>query len=402
MSKLKAPPMVYVSGEEMTRYTMQLVLDQWVSPHVDTSAWEFYDFSVRKRSDTGDNVVKDAVVAGAKAKSIFKEPTITPTKEQSLAMGAKMLGSPNGAIRKGWNGISISRDTIHVPGLSLGYANPVLFDRQAVGGEYGAQSATIPSKGKLQLIYTPEGGKPETMIERDAVPDSVAVLYDNPLASMHNLAHHFFSRALKAKVTPYVVSKKTVFKFEEPFWERLRDVFDAEYKDKFEKAGLLKATGGKLQHLISDAATMKLVSWKEGGFAMVAHNYDGDILTDLISQVHKSPAFLTSVLVGVAPDGKNIKGFEASHGTVADMDATRLKGERTSMNPLGLVTALADAMDWSAELAGGDSGITAFTRRMREAMYKVLADGRGTDDLLGKGKGSSTEEFVAHVAKELK
>lgn len=392
--------MVYVSGEEMTRYTMQLVLDQWIAPFVDTTAWESYDFSVRARSDSDDNVVKEAILAGARIKSIFKEPTITPSKEQSEATGTKPLGSPNGAIRKGWNGITISRDTTHVPGLKLGYARPVLFDRQAVGGEYGAQAAMIEGKGKLELVYTPEGGKPQVVIERAATADSEVVLYHNPLETMEKLAHHFFSRALEAKVTPYVVTKKTVFKFQEPFWERLKKVFDRDYRDKFAAAGLLENTGGKLAHLISDAATMKLVTWKEGGFAMVAHNYDGDVLTDLISQVHCSPAFLTSVLVGVAPDGTKIKAFEASHGTVSDMDAARLKGERTSMNPLGLVIALADAMDWSAELVKRND-IQGFTKHMKESMFRCLADSRATSDIAGKGKGSSTEEFIAAVAKEM-
>ncbi len=401
MPKLKTPPMVYISGEEMTRYTMQLILDGWITPHVDTCAWEFFDFSCRHRGATDDKVVKDAITAGARIKSIFKEPTITPTRDQAAAMGIKPLGSPNGALRRGWNGITISRDTTHVPGLALGYKNPVLFDRQAVGGEYGAQSAYIPEKGKVEIVYRSEKGEVKTILEREVPADSMFVIYDNPLDSLEPLAHCFFQRALEAGVTPYVVTKKTVFKFQEPFWERLKKVFDAHYKEQFAARGLLKATGGTLAHLISDAATMKIETWREGGFAMVAHNYDGDVLTDLVSQIQRSPAFLTSVLTGLAPDGTIIKEFEASHGTVSDMDEARLRGESTSLDPLGLVEALVGAMNWSAELAGGRPDITGFTAHLKASMYKVLTDGRGTADIAGKGKGSTTEQFITEVAKEM-
>lgn len=398
MTKLTAPRMVYITGEEMTRYTMQLILDQWITPHIDTSAWQFFDFSVKARSDSDDQVLRDCVEAGKEIRAIFKEPTITPTKEQAEALGSKQLGSPNGAIRRGWNGITISRDTTHVPGLELGYKNPVLFDRQAVGGEYAAQSASISKKGKAVVTFIPEdGGSEETLFERPLPADSVFVSYHNPLDSIEALGHHFFSRSLEAGVTPYVVTKKTVFKFQEPFWQGLKQVFDKDYKEQFKAKGLLDNTGGELAHLISDAATMKLEVWRDGGFAMVAHNYDGDVLTDLVSQIQRSPAFLTSVLTGITEDGKKIKEFEASHGTVSDMEQARLAGEETSLNPLGLVEALAGAMDYAVEVSGQDEGITAFTAKMRGAMYAALTDGRGTRDIQGD-KGLSTEAFIGEVA----
>merc|ERR1719453_571056 len=118
----------------MTRYAMDLVLQHWITPHVDTSAWSFYDLSCRHRDATEDQVLRDAVAAGARVGAIFKEPTITPTDVQKEEMGLKKAwGSPNGAMRRGWNGITISRDTIHIDGIKLGYEHPVLFERQAVG-----------------------------------------------------------------------------------------------------------------------------------------------------------------------------------------------------------------------------------------------------------------------------
>lgn len=123
--KMVAPPMVYISGEEMTTYCMQLIMEKWIKPHIDTSKWEFYDCSCKNRDATGDKVLRDAVEAGARIGSIFKEPTITPSAEQTKSMGlSKQLPSPNGAMRRGWNGVTISRDTIHIEGLKLGYSLP--------------------------------------------------------------------------------------------------------------------------------------------------------------------------------------------------------------------------------------------------------------------------------------
>src|SRR5690606_20371377 len=136
--KIFSPPMVYIKGEEMTRYVMQCVLDEWISPYVDTKAWQVFDLSCKRRDETNDQELKDVIAAGAKVKAIFKEPTITPTAEQKKQMKLKnTLGSPNGKMRAGWNGFAISRDTIHIHSLELGYKRPVLFDRHAVGGEYG-------------------------------------------------------------------------------------------------------------------------------------------------------------------------------------------------------------------------------------------------------------------------
>lgn len=399
--KIKAPEMVYIKGEEMTRYAMQLILEKWVEPHIDTSKWEFYDLSCKSRDDTKDQVLSDVVDAGNRIKAIFKEPTITPTEEQKKKFGlSKAWGSPNGAMRRGWNGISISRDTIHIEGLELGYKNLVLFDRQAVGGEYGGGWKEV-SKGKLVTTFHPEaGGDPVTVDERDLTDTrNTAVTYHNPLDDVSKLADHFFSRSLEAGVTPYVVTKKTVFKWQEPFWQIMKDVFDDKYKQKFLDADLLPQ--GELVHVISDAAEMKLVSWKDGGFSMVAHNYDGDMLTDLMSQVHKSPGFISSVLNGFADDGEAIKEFEACHGTVSDMFRRHNEGQETSLNPLGLVVALIGAMNHSEKLSGSGSGeIKAFTDKLYKVICKLMTSGRGTRDLCGPS-GLTTEGFIDAVAAEL-
>jgi isocitrate dehydrogenase len=229
---IPAPPMVYISGEEMTHYASELFVDQWIKPYFDTSTWEVYDLSCKNRDQTDDKVLHDAVAAGARVGAIFKEPTITPSAIQVKEMGlSKAFGSPNGAMRRGWNGITISRDTIHIKGMELGYKNQVLFERHAVGGEYGAGWNQV-GEGTLLTTYLPKDGSPPFVVDkRDLTDDNnVVVVYHNPYDNVKELAHLFFQRCLDAKLTPYVVTKKTVFKWQEGFWEAMKEVFDADYK----------------------------------------------------------------------------------------------------------------------------------------------------------------------------
>jgi isocitrate dehydrogenase len=334
---------------------------------------------------------------------------ITQTKKKVKSMGlSKAFGSPNGAMRRGWNGITISRDTIHIDGIELGYKNRVLFERHAVGGEYGAGWSKV-GKGTLITNYIPEDGNPIIVDKRDLTDDhNVAVIYHNPYDNIKDLAHYFFKRCLEAEVTPYIVTKKTVFKWQEGFWQVMKEIFDAEYKEKFEAAGLLERSGGDLQHLISDAATMQLIRWTEGGFGMAAHNYDGDMLTDQIAQVHRSPGFITSNLIGKDDKGRIIKEYEASHGTVTDLWLDHLEGKETSLNPLGLIEALIGAMNHAAKLefdANESSKETYektlnYTNTLRLALHNTFRYGQGTRDMSGP-TGYTTEAFVEKVAWRL-
>ena len=380
------------------------MLKHWVEPHVDMGKWEFYDLSCQSRDATGDQVLRDAVEAGGRLGAIFKEPTITPSAAQVESLGLKKaLPSPNGAMRRGWNGVTISRDTIHIEGIELGFKSPVLFERHAVGGEYGAGWRKV-GRGRLITTFFPDSDDDDPIIvdaRRLSDSQNVAVVYHNPLDNIETLAHHFFSRCLQAKVTPYVVTKKTVFKWQEPFWEMHKAVFDQFYKKQFLDAGLLHATQGDLQHLISDAATMQIIRWTRGGFGMSAHNYDGDMLTDEVAQVHRSPGFITSNLVGKTEDGTLIKEFEASHGTVADLWEAHLRGEPTSFNPLGMAEALMGAISHAAELDGKTSLYTKYVTYLRKAIHNTFRYGQGTWDLSGKEKGLTTEAFIHKVGWRL-
>lgn len=416
--KITSPPMVYIAGEEMTHYTMQLILDQWIRPHVDISNWEFYDLSCKARDETNDKVLQDCVDAGKRLGAIFKEPTITPSAAQVKSMGLKKAwGSPNGAMRRGWRGITISRDTIHIEGVKLGFDKPVFFERHAVGGEYGAGWRTVGA-GRLLTTFFPDDGSSPVFCDDRVLSDAnnCVVTYHNPLDNVKDLAHHFFSRCLEANVTPYVVTKKTVFKWQEGFWNIMKEVFDEHYKEKYIAAGILP--DGNLSHLISDAATMQIIRWNKGGFGMAAHNYDGDMLTDEVAQVHRSPGFITSNLIGKNDDGTLIKEFEASHGTVADLWEAHLRGEETSMNPLGLVEALLGAMNHAADLAqeagthsmidtAQEDAVNArhaemmqFTDCLRRALHATFRYGQGTRDMAGPS-GLTTEQFIDKVASRL-
>lgn len=410
---IPAPPMVYIAGEEMTHYASNLIVDKWIKPYFDISAWETYDLSCKSRDETDDKVLHDAVAAGKKIGAIFKEPTITPSAIQVEEFGlSKAFGSPNGAMRRGWNGITISRDTIHIKGIELGYKNQVLFERHAVGGEYGAGWDEV-GEGTLLTTYLPEDGSPPFVVDKRDLTDknNVVVVYHNPYDNVKDLAHLFFKRCLENKVTPYVVTKKTVFKWQEGYWATMKEIFDADYKDKFIEEGLLERSGNELVHLISDAATMQLIRWTDGGFGMAAHNYDGDMLTDQIAQVHRSPGFITSNLVGVNDDGSLIKEFEASHGTVSDLWHDHLAGKETSLNPLGLVEAMIGAMQHAAVLDAENNPddetklatklkIMNFTETLREAMHNTFRYGQGTRDMSGPS-GFTTEDFIDKVAWRL-
>lgn len=286
--------------------------------------------------------------------------------------------------------------------MELGFKNPVLFDRHAVGGEYHA-TFKIVGPGVSTTTFTPADGGEAVVVDKRVLTDkcNAIVTYHNPYDNVPAMAHHFFSRCLQANVTPYVVTKKTVFKWQEELWQGMKKVFDEHYKQKFLDAGLLARCGGELHHFLSDVATMQLIRWSDGGFGMCAHNYDGDVLTDEIAQIHRSPGFLTSVLNGVNEDGSLIKEFEASHGTVTDMWNAHLRGEETSLNPLSMMEALIGAIHHSVKLNQGPDALSDFANKLRSAIHaQMTTPGKASRDLSGP-TGLTTEQFTQAVRGRL-
>ena len=406
MTKIKAEKLAYILGEEMARHAMQLVLDNWVAPYVDISSFEYYSLSVADRANSDDKVLKDAIAAGQKIKAIFKEPTITPTAEQMAQFGfaGKKLGSPNGKMRAAWNGFAISRDPIFVPGLEdqFGYKGTVIFDRHAIGGEYQALYANNVSKGTIKTVHVDASGK-ETLLNDQPVDDgdNAVVTYINDYNNLPLLAANFFQRCIDNGCKPFVVTKKTVFKWQEPFYDIIAKVFEKDWRGKIEAAKLVEK-GAKLPHLLSDDAAMRSIRWKEGKFGMVAHNYDGDWLTDEQAQVFGSPGLISSVMTGVSSDGQPIKMFEAAHGTMADLWAKHNAGEETSVNPIGMVHGLAGAMMHAAKLAGREAEMKEFAEgAMMASLYETYKEGKGSRDFCG-ANGLSTNDLIKHVAAKIK
>jgi isocitrate dehydrogenase len=163
-------------------------------------------------------------------------------------------------MRRGWKGITISRDTIHIEGVKLGFENPVFFERHAVGGEYGAGWKSVGA-GRLVTTFFGDDGSPPVLCDDRILKDenNVVVTYHNPLDNVEEMAHHYFKRCLEGHVVPYVVTKKTVFKWQEGFWTIMKKVFDENYKEAYIASGLIPS--GELQHLISDAATMQIIRY---------------------------------------------------------------------------------------------------------------------------------------------
>ena len=272
--KIKSLPMVHIKGEEMTRYAAQLMLENWLEPHVDTSAWEFFDLSTPgARRFPMIKSLKDAVRGQERRSAPFLQGADrhavrrTGQGVRSLEFGSKPLPSPNGAMRAGWNGVTISRDTTRHRRRRAGLQVPVLFERHAVGGEYGAGWKEV-GKGRLITTYFPdaesfEQGEKAIIVDARILDNerNVAVVYHNPWTTSRRRAPSLLLATLKAGVTPLRSNEENCIQGQEPFWAIHKKVFDENYKAKFLEKGLLENTGGELQHLISDAATMQIIRW---------------------------------------------------------------------------------------------------------------------------------------------
>ena len=386
----------------MSRHVGQQILEKCILPFVDTSSWEFFDLSVHNRHQTGDAVLEEVVEAGLRLGVVCKEPTVTPTP--SGLQGGQALPSANVVLRKRWRCFVISRDTINVEGLALGFQRQVLFDRQAVGGEYGALSCVL-GRGTVELVFRERGGQGQEQEQQPRVlasleledRENAVVMYHNPFDDVVPLAHHFFSRCLEAGVRPIVVTKKTVFRWQEGFWQRMKTVYDEHYKHSFAQQGI---HAGDLEHLLTDAASMAIIKWKEGGFGMVAHNYDGDILTDEIAQAHGNPGLVSSVITGMAESGRYIKQHEAVHGTAADQWSDHLEGRPTSFNPLGMLYAVIGAMQSAAKASGSHDRLIAFCSHLTRLLHQLISSGNCTSDL--SPSGLSTDQFIDLVNLRLR
>jgi isocitrate dehydrogenase len=401
MSKIKVVgKVVELDGDEMTRIIWQDIKDNLILPFLDIDL-EYYDLSVQHRDETDDQVTVDAANAIKKHGVGVKCATITPDEARVQEFGLKkMWRSPNGTIRNILDGVVFREPIIisNVPRLVPGWTQPIIIGRHAHGDQYKATDIKIPGKGTVTMTWTPaDGGEAVTYTIAD-YPEAggVAMGMYNYMDSIRDFARASFNYGLARNYPVYMSTKNTILKaYDGAFKDAFQEVFDAEYKDKFEAAGLT------YEHRLIDDMVAASLKW-EGGYVWACKNYDGDVQSDTVAQGFGSLGLMTSVLT--TPDGKTALA-EAAHGTVTRHYRQWQKGEKTSTNPIASIFAWTRGLMHRAKLDGTPE-VQKFAETLEDVIIKTVESGKMTKDLaalVGKDQGwQTTEEFMASIAENLR
>ena len=335
MAKIKvANPIVELDGDEMTRIIWQKIREQLILPYLDVDL-RYFDLGIEHRDETDDQVTIDAANAIKEHGVGVKCATITPDEARVEEFGLKkMWRSPNGTIRNILGGV-IFREPIvisNIPRLVPSWTKPIVIGRHAHGDQYKATDVKVPSGGTVTLTYTPsDGGEPMEM-EIVQMPESGGVVMGmfNFNDSIRDFARASFAYGLQRGYPVYLSTKNTILKaYDGQFKDLFQEVFDAEYKDQFDQAGLT------YEHRLIDDMVAAALKW-EGGYVWACKNYDGDVQSDTVAQGFGSLGLMTSVLM--TPDGKTVEA-EAAHGTVTRHYRQHQRGEKTSTNPIASIFA---------------------------------------------------------------
>jgi isocitrate dehydrogenase len=399
MDKIKmANPIVEMDGDEMTRIIWKMIKDELLLPYVELNT-EYYDLGLQERDKTNDQITIDAGEAILKHGVGVKCATITPNaqrvKEYSLH---EMWKSPNGTIRAILDG-TVFRAPILIDSIKpvvKNWKKPITIARHAYGDVYKGTEYRVPEKGKAELIFTNEKGE-ETFRKTVYNYECPGVLQStyNKDSSIRSFAHSCFQYALATKQDLWFSTKDTISKqYDQTFKNIFQEIFDAEYKESFEREHITY-----FYTLIDDAVARVIRS--EGGFIWACKNYDGDVMSDMVSTAFGSLAMMTSVLV--SPQGKF--EYEAAHGTVTRHYYKYLKGEETSTNPMATIFAWTGALKKRGELDGTPE-LAAFGEKLEAACLKTLYDGIMTKDLAGLCEGMTpttvnTHEFIREIRTRL-
>ncbi len=391
-------PLVEMDGDEMTRIIWQMIKDELICPYVDLKT-EYYDLGLKHRDETDDQVTVDASLATKRLGVAVKCATITPNAARVEEYDLKqMWKSPNGTIRAILDG-TVFRAPIIVKGIEpyvRTWKKPITIARHAYGDVYKNSELRIPGAGKVELVYTPADGSGEvraTVHEFDQ-PGIVQGIH-NLDASITSFARASFEYALATGQDIWFASKDTISKtYDHRFKDIFQEIFDAEYKARFEEAGITY-----FYTLIDDAVARVIRS--EGGFIWACKNYDGDVMSDMLSTAFGSLAMMTSVLV--APDGTT--EYEAAHGTVQRHYYKHLAGEETSTNSVATIFAWTGALRKRGELDELPE-LVAFADRLEAATIATIEDGQMTGDLaaittLPNPTKLNTEDFIKAIASRL-
>ena len=390
-------PLVEMDGDEMTRILWKMIKDELILPFVDLKS-EYYDLGLKHRDETEDKVTVESANATKRLGVAVKCATITPNAARVKEYDLKeMWKSPNGTIRAILDG-TVFRKPILVKGIEPNvrtWKKPITIARHAYGDVYKNTEMIIDKPGKVELVYTDSEGNETRSLIHEFKGAGIAQGVHNLDSSIESFAKACFEYALNQKEDLWFATKDTISKkYDHTFKDIFEEIYNAEYKEKFEKAGITY-----FYTLIDDAVARVMKS--EGGFIWACKNYDGDVMSDMLSSAFGSLAMMTSVLV--SPDG--CYEYEAAHGTVQRHYYKYLKGEPTSSNSVATIFAWSGALRKRGELDNLPDLID-FANRLEKATIDTIESGKMTGDLgaistLENIKVLNSEEFIHEIAKHL-
>ena len=390
-------PIVEMDGDEMTRILWKMIKEDLLEPFIDLKT-EYYDLGLEERNRTNDQVTIDSANATMKYKVAVKCATITPNAARMDEYHLKeMWKSPNGTIRAMLDG-TVFRAPIVVKGIEPNvktWKKPITIARHAYGDVYKATEMKVGGPGRAELVFTDENGNETRELIHDFKGAGVLQGQHNVDDSIESFAHSCFQYALDIKQDLWFATKDTISKkYDHNFKDIFQEIFDANYKEAFEKAGITY-----FYTLIDDAVARVMKS--EGGFIWACKNYDGDVMSDMISSAFGSLAMMTSVLV--SPQG--YYEYEAAHGTVQRHYYKHLKGEETSTNSVATIFAWSGALRKRGELDENQK-LMEFADKLEKACVATIESGKMTKDLalitsIPNPTVLNSEEFIKAIALEL-
>lgn len=398
MAKIKMTvPIVEMDGDEMTRILWKMIKENLLLPFIDLKT-EYYDLGLEYRNETNDQVTIDSANATKKYGVAVKCATITPNAARMTEYDLKeMWKSPNGTIRAMLDG-TVFRTPIIVKGIEpcvKNWKKPITIARHAYGDVYKNTEMIIPGPGKVELVYTAEDGTETRELVHNYTGAGIAQGMHNLDASIESFARSCFNYALDIKQDLWFATKDTISKkYDHTFKDIFQEIYDKEYDEKFKAAGI-----EYFYTLIDDAVARVMKA--EGGFIWACKNYDGDVMSDMVSSAFGSLAMMTSVLV--SPQG--YYEYEAAHGTVQRHYYKHLKGEETSTNSVATIFAWTGALRKRGELDGNQE-LMDFADRLEKATIDTIESGKMTKDLalitsIENPTVLNSEQFIKAIAELL-
>ena len=375
MTKIKVlNPIVEMDGDEMTRIIWQKIKDKLIHPYLDVDL-KYYDLGIEARDKTNDQITIDAADAVKKYRVGVKCATITPDEQRVEEFDLKrMYKSPNGTIRNILGGTVFRQPIIakNVPRLVPGWTQPIVIGRHAFGDQYRATDMVIKRPGKLTMTFQPADGSDAISHEVYDFPDGgVAMAMYNLDESIRGFARACMNYGLDLGWPVYMSTKNTIMKaYDGRFKDLFEEVFQSEFKDKFEKAGLT------YEHRLIDDMVACAMKWS-GGYVWACKNYDGDVQSDTVAQGYGSLGLMTSVLM--TPDGQTIEA-EAAHGTVTRHYRQHQKGEKTSTNPIASIFAWTRGLSYRGKFDDTPE-VVKFAETLENVCIKTIESGKMTKDL---------------------